>query len=92
MLSEQIKDLLEEYNSLTSNDDWIEVNKYILKSINPIDRKLFSKRDITTKKHTLNQYENEIIKFYKSKYNIDLEIPEDKKHKLKIWQRKKNQR
>lgn len=90
MLNQEIKDLLEEINQAYKDTDWLVVKKYLLKSINPEKRKLFSKRNYLTKKHSINDYENKIISFYEEKFNIKLKLKEEDKHKELFWQRKNN--
>ena len=92
MIDKEIKDLLNEINSVYKGNDWLVIKKYILKSLNPKKRSNFSTRDYLTKKHTLNVKEIEIINFYVENYGIKLEIKESDKHKEsdnKFWQRKK---
>ncbi len=86
MLSEEIKELLKEINSVYKKNNWLEVKKYLLKSLEPKKRKKFSTRDYNTKKHKLNNYEKSIIIYYEEKYNILLKIPSDKKHKKNFWE------
>ena len=95
MLSKDIKELLREINVVYKENDWIIIKKYLLNSIKPNERKKFSTRDYYSGKHSLNEYEAEIVKFYKEEYSIELEIPKDKlieEKDLRFWQRKKNDR
>jgi hypothetical protein len=92
MISEKIKELLREISGVYKENDWIIIKKYLLNSINPIDRKKFSTRDYYSGNHTLNEYENMIIDFYREEYGIELEIPKEKRLEekdLRFWQRKK---
>lgn len=65
----------------TETNDWIRVKKEILNTLPPKDRKFFSRRHKTSKKHFINDFEKEIIIFWKSLTGIELQIPEDKLHK-----------
>ena len=47
-------------------DNWIDMKKYLLKSIPPKSRKIFSTRDQYTKKQSVNDIELKIINYYQS--------------------------
>lgn len=88
------KKILEELDNYFSyfkdESSWLKLKKYILKSIKPELRALFSKRHHNTKKHSINDYEKNIIDYCKFKFNIDLVLNEEEKHsniKKPIWER-----
>ena len=91
MNKEELVDLLKEINSVYKDNDWLEVKKYILKSVSPEIRKNFSKRDYLSKKHIINEYEKNIINIYYKNFNILLELKKEKIHKKSLWQRNKNE-
>lgn len=70
-----------EIGEVYKEKDWLVVKKYILKYLNPKFRVAFSKRNVKTKKHYLNNFEINLIEFYESKFNIRLVLDEDKQHK-----------
>ena len=88
MIEKEIKDILEEVNSVYKEKDWLIVKKYLLKSIRPDKRKKFSKRNYLSKKHTLNEYEKSLIEYYEKQFNIKLGLKEKDKHRKLFWQRK----
>jgi hypothetical protein len=77
----KIQDLSLEIGEVYKGCDWLVVKKYILKYLNPKLRIFFSKRNIKTKKHTLNDFEKQLIIFYENKFDIRLTLDEDKQHK-----------
>lgn len=79
-VDEEVKELVEELVEFYKGDDWIKVKKYILRYSHPDTRKNFSTRHEKTKKHTLNNFEINLINFIKSKYNIKLELKDKDKH------------
>ena len=81
MLDEKIIELIEDLNEYYKDDNWLIVKKFILKYTHPDVRKNFSTRNNKTKKHTLNNYEKEIIKYYYDRFNIRLKLYEKDKHK-----------
>ena len=80
-IKKNIEELALEIGDVYKQNDWLVVKKYILKYLNPKHRTVFSKRNIKTKKHSLNKFEIKLIDFYESKFNIRLVLDEDKKHK-----------
>ena len=91
MLDKDIIEILEEVNSVYKENCWLEVKKYLLKSLSIDKRKKFSKRDYLTKKHSINKYEKIIIEYYKEKYDITLVLKEKDKHTKLFWQRSSNE-
>lgn len=81
IVKNKIEELALEIGEVYQENDWLVVKKYILKYLNPKYRSVFSKRNIKTKKHTLNSFEIDLIDFYEKKFNIRLLLDEDKKHK-----------
>ena len=53
-------------------DDWVTIKKEIMKNISPKLRKNFSTRDPKTKNQHLNDFEKELINYYKELTGIDL--------------------
>ena len=81
IIEEKTKELALEIGEVYKGNDWLVVKKYILKYLNPKFRVVFSKRNIKTKKHSLNNFEIELIDFYENKFNVRLVLDEDKQHK-----------
>ena len=77
---EKIEELLQEIIEVYEGDNWLTVKKYILRYSHPDIRKHFSTRHHYTKKHTLNNFELELISFCKEKYGIDLELKIEDRH------------
>lgn len=76
---EEIVTLVEELAEYYDGDNWLVFKKYVLRYSKPETRKNFSTRDSKTKKHHLNKFEIELIKFCKTSYNLNLILyPEDK--------------
>lgn len=76
---DKAKELIDEIGEFYENNDWLVIKKYILKYLNPIYRRRFSTRDEKTKKHIINDFENSLIEYYFKKFNVRLELHEDKK-------------
>tara|TARA_B100000214_G_C23852860_1_gene574260 strand:- start:397 stop:663 length:267 start_codon:yes stop_codon:yes gene_type:complete len=53
-------------------DDWVTIKKEVMKGIPSNLRKNFSTRDAKTKNHTLNNFEREIINYYRDRSGIHL--------------------
>jgi len=53
-------------------DDWVTVKKQVMLNLPPVLRKNFSTRDPKTKEQWLNDFEKELINYYKSLTGIDL--------------------
>ena len=77
----QIEEIMYEIGDVYKGNDWLVVKKYMLKYSHPTHRKKFSTRDPKTKKHSINDYEENLIYIYYQKYNIRLLLDESKKHK-----------
>lgn len=65
----------------TATSDWLRVKKELLGVLAPKDRSFLSRRHKTSKKHFLNDFENELIKVWKQITGVDLTIAADKLHK-----------
>ena len=76
---EKAEELIDEIGDVYQGDDWLVVKKYILKYLNPTYRRRFSTRDEKTKKHIINDFENHLIDYYQKKFNVRLELDEEKK-------------
>ena len=53
-------------------DDWVHVKKEVMKQLPPRLRTYFSRRDQKTKNHSLNDFEKEMINYYKDLTHIKL--------------------
>jgi len=53
-------------------DDWVTVKKQVLLNLPPIVRKNFSTRNPKTKEQWLNNFEKDLIIYYKELTGIDL--------------------
>ena len=63
-----------------STDDWLRVKVEIMKAFPPKERKHFSKRHYSTKKHTLNDFDLLVMRFWKREVGVELVLNEDDKH------------
>jgi hypothetical protein len=80
---EKINELISEIADVYKGNDWLVVKKYILKYLDPAVKTKFSTRHYISKKHSLNEFELDLIDKYYQKYNIRLELDDSKKHKQK---------
>jgi len=55
-------------------DDWVTVKKEILRGIPSPLRKRFSRRDSRTKEQWLNDFEKELINYYREQTGVDLKL------------------
>jgi hypothetical protein len=86
-ISQDIKSVIDyvmEYASETSN--WLDVKKEIMWNLATPKRKLFSRRHYSTKKHSLNEFELQILSYWKQKTGVTLSIPAELQHDPK-WVR-----
>lgn len=79
IIEEKIKTLIIEIGDVYKENDWLVVKKYVLKYLNPEYRKFFSKRNEKNKKHSLNNFEIDLINYYYKNFNVRLELDENKK-------------
>lgn len=75
-----IFELIEELIDVYKDDNWLIIKKYIVRYSHPDIRKYFSTRHHYTKKHSLNNFENDLIKICKEKYNRTFVLYEEDKH------------
>lgn len=75
----QIIDYAAEYIE-DSTDDWFEVKKQLVNLFPPKQRSCFSRRHFSTKKHTINEFEQEVMAYWKAKTGVELEIDESRLH------------
>ena len=80
---ELIDDLISEIASVYKGNDWLVVKKYVLRYLAPIHKTNFSTRHHISKKHSLNEFELNLIDKYYKQYNIRLILDESKTHKTK---------
>jgi hypothetical protein len=82
ILSQSLKERIRYVASYveSSTDDWIRVKTEIVKLFPPKERKLFSRRHYSTKKHTINDFEELVIAFWKNEVGVDLILYEKDKH------------
>lgn len=71
-----------------SSEDWLSVKKEILWILPPRRRSLFSRRHYSTKKHTINKFEQEVMAYWKKKTGLELKIADDKLHDVNWVQNK----
>jgi len=88
-IEESVKELLEDLNEYYKEDNWLIVKKFLVLHLNPMIRKNFTTRHHKTKKHSLNLYEKNIIKYYYENYNIKLRLYDEDRHKEEITSNKK---
>jgi len=53
-------------------DDWVTIKKQVLLNLPPRLRKRFSTRDPKTKEQWLNDFEKELINYYRDTNGVDL--------------------
>jgi hypothetical protein len=82
-MNEKIIELLEDLSEYYKGNDWLIVKKFLLKYLHPDIRKQFTTRHYTSKKHSLNNFEKQVINYYYNIHNIRLELYEKDKHKEK---------
>lgn len=63
-----------------STDDWLRVKVEIMKAFPPKERKRFSRRHHSTKKHTLNDFDLLVMKFWENEVGVELILSEENKH------------
>ena len=63
-----------------STDDWIVVKSEIVRSFPPKERKLFSKRHMTTKKQILNDFDRAVMKYWKEQTGVEPILYDKDKH------------
>ena len=80
-ISSDIKDVINyvmEYARETSN--WLSVKKEIMWLLPTSKRKLFSRRHYSTKKHSLNEFELQILRYWAKQTGVTLTIPPELQH------------
>jgi hypothetical protein len=70
-----------------SSDDWFTIKKEIVNNFPPKERKRFSRRHYSTKKHILNGFDYEVINYWEEKSGKKLFIDEEKLHPTN-WEQK----
>ena len=75
-----IKELIDEILEFYKDNNWLIVKKYVLRYSHPDIRKYFSTRNIKTKKHTLNDFEKQLIIYCNNIYGVQLILSEEDKH------------
>ena len=69
----KVKEAFRQVSSYTGDcDDWVAIKKQVLLTIPSELRKLFSTRDSKTKEQSLNNFEKQMIIYYKDTTGIDL--------------------
>jgi len=81
---EKILELIEELIEFYHDEDWLVVKKYLLRHAHPMIRKNFSTRHPKSKKHTLNEFEIELLKYCQEKFKVSLKLKEENTHYEKI--------
>lgn len=56
----------------TDCDDWVTIKKQVMLGLPPLLRKNFSTRDPKTKEQGLNNFEKELINYYRDKTGVTL--------------------
>lgn len=79
-LENKAKELIDEIVEFYKENNWLVVKKYILRYSHPEVRKKFSTRHFKTKKHTLNNFEKNLINYCKDNYGINLELFKEDTH------------
>ena len=72
--------IIEELNTMTHHgfvcEEWMEVKKYLLRSLPAEMRSLFSTRDSHSKKQSLNSFEECLIHYYQARMGKNLRLPQ----------------
>ncbi len=75
-MNSDIKKIYEQVDFVASYaadcDDWVTIKKQVMIGLPPVLRKNFSTRDPKTKEQSLNNFEKEIISYYKDKTGTSL--------------------
>lgn len=93
MIPEHLKELIDYVHDYAGDvtDDWFSIKKELINNFPPKDRSKFSKRHFSTKKHILNDFDFEVMKYWEEKTGRKLIIdekrlhPKDWVHKSKGW-------
>ncbi len=56
---------------------WIDLKKILLLGLPPESRRRFSTRDAYTKKHTVNDFERDVVDIYYKKTGVRLRLPHE---------------
>ena len=80
-MNEKIVELLEDLSEYYEDNNWLVVKKFLLKYLHPDLRKNFTTRHPKTKKHSLNEFEKQVIEYYYDNYRVRLELYEEDRHK-----------
>mgnify|MGYP003131351068 CR=1 FL=1 len=74
-IPKRITEELEEISQYAGScDDWMTIKKEVMRSIPPNLRALFSRRDPITKEQNPNEFDMEVIEYYKSLTGVSLKI------------------
>lgn len=89
MLTDDLKNLIDYVINYVGNssNDWFTIKRELVNVFPPKKRSLFSRRHFSTKKHTLNDFDYEVIAYWEKKTGNKLVIDEKKLHP-KNWKRK----
>jgi len=82
MIPKKLKKLIDytiEYVGDSSND-WFRIKMEIINVFPPKYRSLFSRRHYSTKKHILNSFDEEVIKYWEKRTGVKLWIDPEKLH------------
>tara|TARA_Y100000310_G_C20454298_1_gene702284 strand:+ start:294 stop:530 length:237 start_codon:yes stop_codon:yes gene_type:complete len=71
--------IIEEINVMTTHgllfEEWMDVKKYLLRSLPAEARALFSTRDPRSKKQSLNFFEKNLVEYYQTHTGKNLKLP-----------------
>lgn len=81
-MDEEIKEKINETILFVNNEtnDWFIIKKLIVNQLNSKSRTKFSRRHYSTKKHIINSFEMEVIKYWEEQTGIKLWINPEKMH------------
>ena len=86
---DKVLELIGELFEYYKEDDWIRIKKFLITYLNPSIRKNFSTRNAKTKKHTLNEFEKNLIKKCQNIYKRKIILYEKDKHNEVIENKEK---
>lgn len=72
-------EIVKEIGEVYKGNDWLIVKKYLMRYLHPTLRRNFSTRNDKSKKHSLNEYEKNLIEEYYKLYGIRLVLHEKNK-------------
>ena len=88
MLPEKIKEIIDDTIQIINGTtiDWFIIKRTIINQCPPKDRRKFSRRHYSTKKHIINSFDRIVINYWEEKTGITVYINPEKIHPVE-WKR-----